>query len=172
VDGKTIPWNNTDSPVKVSIEYTPTDVRQNQLEFVVVWYIDGNGQVTPMPTGKYEAASGKVTFTTSHFSLYAVVFDKITFEDLSAVPWAKHSIEVLASKGIINGTSPATFMPQSNIKRADFLKLLIGTLGIHANVTTNFDDVAHGDYYYEVAGIAKQLGISNGIGGIIFHARI
>jgi Uncharacterized protein contain chitin-binding domain type 3 len=87
-----------------------------------------------------------------------------TFQDLASVPWAKQAIEVLASKGIINGTSSATFEPQANITRADFLKLLIGALGLQAEAEENFEDVSRSDYYYEAAGIAKKLGISSGVG--------
>jgi chitodextrinase len=164
VDGKPIPWSNNSAPVEVSVDYAPSGIQQDQLEHIVVWYIADNGQVTRVPSGRYDAASGKVTFTTSHFSLYAIVFDKVTFGDLGAVSWAQHAIEVLASKGIINGTSPSTFAPQANITRADFLKLLIGALDLQAEVTDNFEDVSRGDYYYEAVGIAKKLGISNGVG--------
>lgn len=71
---------------------------------------------------------------------------------------------MLASKGIIYGISAENFAPQANITRGDFLKPLIGTLGLQAEVEDNFDDVSRSDYYYEAAGIAKKLGICIGVG--------
>jgi len=88
-----------------------------------------------------------------------------------AVPWAKKEIEVLASKGIISGTSNKTFTPGDSITRADFLLLLVKTLSLTAKVEDNFSDVSASDYYYEALGIAKKLGISEGKGNNLFDPK-
>jgi hypothetical protein len=165
VDGKRIAWDNNRAPVTVSIDYVPTAEERLNPEHIVVWYIDGIGNAVSVPSGRYDAATGKVSFTTNHFSSYAVAYEFKTFADIQQLGWAKKQIEVLASKGIINGTSATTFNPHASVTRADFLRLLIDALGISADVESNFDDVAPTDYYYQAAGIAKALGISNGVGG-------
>lgn len=90
-----------------------------------------------------------MTFSITHFSWFAVVYVHKTFGDLAGVGWARKPIEVMASKGIIQGTGPDTFSPASNITRADYTVLLIRTLGLRAEFTDNFDDVKEDAYYYE-----------------------
>ncbi len=45
--------------------------------------------------------------------------DNGVFADISNVSWAKDAILSLAQKGIINGTAPKTFEPNSNVTGAD-----------------------------------------------------
>ncbi len=80
----------------------------------------------------------------------------------------KKQIEVLASKGIIKGTSDTTFNPSENITRADFICLLIRGLNLNAKIESNFSDVKPEKYYYQAVGIAKKLGIAQGYGENIF----
>ncbi|KNY28475.1 carbohydrate binding domain-containing protein [Pseudobacteroides cellulosolvens] len=166
VGNNPISWNNPDAPVTVSIDYEPTTEELRNLEHIVVRYIDPAGKIINIPSGKYDAASGKVTFTTTHFSKYAIAFEKKTFSDIGKHSWAKKQIEVLSSKGVIDGTSEKlnTFEPSGNITRADFICLLVRTLGLNARVDSNFTDVVEGKYYYQDIGIAKKLGITNGSG--------
>ncbi|MEW6274439.1 MAG: S-layer homology domain-containing protein [Bacillota bacterium] len=169
LDGAQTEWNNPDAPVTVSIPYTPTAAELADPEHIVVWYIDGTGNVVPVPNGRYDPETGTVTFTTTHFSHYAVAYVHKTFGDLGGVEWARKSIEVMASKGIINGTSKDTFSPAASITRADFLVLLIKTLGLTAEFDSNFDDVLPDAYYYEAVGIAKKLGLAAGTGNNRFN---
>lgn len=168
VDGKIIEWNNPDVLVSVSIPYNPTVEELMDPEHIVVGYIDNNGLIKVVPSGRYNAGTGRVTFTTSHFSKYAVAFVHKTFDDISEYPWAQKAIEVLASKGVIAGTSPTTYSPTAHITRADFLVLLTKTMGLTAKVDSNFKDIPADAYYYEAVGIAKKLGITHGVGNDMF----
>ncbi|OPZ94493.1 MAG: Endo-1,4-beta-xylanase A precursor [Firmicutes bacterium ADurb.Bin419] len=85
--------------------------------------------------------------------------------------WAKNQIEVLASKGIINGTSETTFNPQAAITRADFMVLLVKALDLNATVDSNFDDIPADAYYYKQIGIAKKLGITTGVGNNLYKPK-
>jgi beta-glucosidase len=164
VNGKSIAWNNPDAPVSVSISYKPTATELADPEHIVIWYIDGQGSIVSVPDGKYDVATGKVTFKTTHFSRYAIAFVKKTFSDIGNVAWAKKEIEVLASKGVISGTSTDTYTPAAKITRADFMSLLVKGLGLTTKVDSNFADVKTTDNYYNALGIAKKLGITNGVG--------
>lgn len=168
-DGKKIQWNNPEAPVKVSIPYEPTKEELQNHEFLVIWYIDDSGNINPVFSGRYNSESKDVSFTTTHLSLYSVAYVHKTFEDIENHQWAKNQIEVLASKGIIKGTSQTTFNPASNITRADFTILLVNALGLTASVDSNFSDVTTSDYYYEAVGIAKKLGIIKGQGDNKFN---
>lgn len=168
-NGKRVDYNNPDAPVLVSIPYEPTAEELRNAEHITVWYISNDGQVTPVTSGKYNKETGRVTFKATHFSKYAVVFVQKTFGDLASVPWAQRQIEMLASKGVIRGTSETTFAPTREITRADFTLLLVRTFGLTAEAGASFNDVKPSDYYYEELNIAKQLGIAQGRGDGNFY---
>lgn len=164
VNGVATEWNNLESPVKVSIPYKPTEAELKSIEHIVVLKIDNSGKALTVPSGKYNESTGMVTFTTTHFGRFAVAYVNRTFNDLKSYSWAKNQIEVLASKGIINGTSDTTFNPQAFITRADFMVLLVKALDLTAAVDSNFADVPADAYYSNQIGIAKKLGITTGVG--------
>jgi hypothetical protein len=78
LDGEQIEWNNPDAPVTVSIPYTPTAMELLDPEHIVILYIDGQGKAVSIPNGRYDQSTGTVTFTTTHFSYYAVAYVKKT----------------------------------------------------------------------------------------------
>lgn len=164
-------WSNIGSPVKVSIPYVPTEAEKSSLEHIVVLRIDNTGKAFAVPSGKYDESAKAVTFSTTQFGRYAVAYVNRTFNDLKSHSWAKHQIEVLASKGIINGTSDTTFSPQNYITRADFMVLLVKALDLNAVVDSNFDDVPSDAYYYNQIGIAKKLGITTGVGDNMYNPK-
>jgi hypothetical protein len=47
---------------------------------IVVYYVDANGNLKSIPSGRYE--DGKVIFTTTHFSMYKIGYNPITFDDI------------------------------------------------------------------------------------------
>jgi hypothetical protein len=169
VDGTTRSWSNPDAPVTVTIPYTPTSTELADPEHITVWYIDGNGKAFAVTSGKYDPATGKVTFKTTHFSKYAVVYVKKTFSDIGSYSWAKKAIEVMASKGVINGVTADSFAPGRDIKRADFMILLVKALGLSAKADGNFADVRQDAYYREALAITRKLGIAKGAGGNRFN---
>lgn len=161
---RVIAWNNPTTPVQVSIPYRPTEQELLNPEHITVWYIDGNGNVHSVPSGRYNSNTGMVTFNVTHFSSYAVAYVTKTFGDLGSVAWAKKPIEVLTSKGILEGISDTKYDPHTNITRADFLYFLIRTLSVDASFDENFDDINSDAYYYKEIGVAKKLGITSGVG--------
>lgn len=89
------------------------------------------------------------------------------FKDLNG-HWAKDSIEAMAEKGIIKGDTEGNAMPNSPIKRADFVLMLLRMLGVEANdgqsLSDNFADVASDMYYAKELAKAKELGLISGVG--------
>ncbi|WP_241674468.1 glycoside hydrolase family 3 N-terminal domain-containing protein [Paenibacillus luteus] len=162
VDGVKVEWSNADAAVHVSLNYALSANEAPSAEHVTVWHIDGTGKVTAVPSGKYDQSKGAVVFTVNHFSAYGVVLVHKSFDDLGKHAWAKQAVEVMASKGIINGVSDKAYAPAQNVKRADFITLLVKTLGLSANASGNFSDIASDAYYYDAVAIAKKLGIVNG----------
>ncbi len=171
IDGRQVSWNNENAPVTVSIPYSPTAAELLDPEHIVIWYIDGSGNPVSVPSGRYDPDTGTVTFTTTHFSGYAIAYVKKTFTDLNGVKWAKNAIEVMASKGIVNGTGKDAYSPAAGITRADFMVMLVKTLGLTAKYDQNFTDVSQGAYYYDSLGIAREMGIATGSGDNRFRPK-
>ncbi|OMF26538.1 hypothetical protein BK133_20500 [Paenibacillus sp. FSL H8-0548] len=167
---KKISWSNPLAPVTVSIPYAPNAEELKNTEHIVIWYVSEEGQVIPVPNGRYDAKTGTVVFTTTHLSKYAVAYIQKTFDDIASLDWAKKKIEVLASKGIINGISDKLFAPRKSVTRADFLVLLMRTLELDASqgMGNQFADVKESDYYSDALRIARGLGIAEGKGNNLF----
>ena len=59
-------WHSVTLPYDLELGLSP--------ECVVVWYLDEEGGVTPCDT-RYNPVTDEVTFTTGHFSKYAIAYD-------------------------------------------------------------------------------------------------
>lgn len=91
------------------------------------------------------------------------------FDDLEPVrSWAEEAINEMAKRGILVGNGQGQFFPTRRIIRADFIRLIVVTLGLESDSTENFDDVPQGTYYTEAVAIAKSLGIVAGGGNNLF----
>lgn len=167
-DGRPFEWSNPDAKVSVSIPYQPDAQELAHPERITVRYVNQDGEVSAVPSGRYDEESGLVTFTTTHFSTFAVTYVTKTFGDLASYEWARKAVETMAAKGVIEGTADKMFSPSAPVTRADFLLLLVKGLDLSASFSGNFEDVDSSDYYYGAVGIAKRLGITEGREGGFF----
>ncbi|UJF31894.1 glycoside hydrolase family 3 N-terminal domain-containing protein [Paenibacillus hexagrammi] len=160
VDGKTISSFNGES-VQVGIPYElKAGEKPNN---VVIYYIDGAGQLEIVKNGKYNPESGKVEFTAKHFSTYAAAYVQASFNDTADAAWAEDAIEALAARGTVNGIGGGKFEPTGNVTRAQFIKMLIDTFDLaDATATAAFTDVQQGEWYTSAIASAQKLGIVNG----------
>ncbi|HWR55621.1 MAG TPA: S-layer homology domain-containing protein [Negativicutes bacterium] len=169
VDGKQTDWNNPDAPVTVSVPYTPTAEELANPESVVVWYIDGKGNVVSVPNGRYDPATGTVIMDVTHFSDYAVVYNQVRFNDVTAGAWYYKPVSFIAAREITTGTGDGNFSPEARLTRGQFLVMLMKAYGIEPDVNgaANFVD-AGSTYYTGYLAAAKRLGISGGVGDNLF----
>lgn len=161
-----------DKSVKVSkfnsyVERTikiPDGVNASKITTAVVQ--DDNGKLTHVPTevikidGKYYA---KIKSLTN--SVYTVVYNKKEFADV-ANHWAKNDVNDMGSRLIINGTTKTTFEPDRGITRAEFMAIVVRSMGLMRNSTGHdaFSGVASSAWYYNVVSIAHDYGLTNGNG--------
>lgn len=170
IDGKQTDWSNPNASVAVSIPYTPTAVELANPESIVVWYIDGSGNIVAIPNGRYDAATGTVTFSTTHFSDYAVAYNKVSFNDVAAGAWYNKAVNFIAARQITSGTGDgSTFSPDNKLTRGEFIVLIMRAYGISpdANPTNNFSDAGN-TYYTGYLSAAKRLGITAGVGNNMY----
>lgn len=156
------------NPIKVTIPYTLTASEKGKHESLTVVSIDENGERKAVFRGRYVPAQKRIVFETDRFGQYAITFVQRTFADLDRHEWARQAIEALASKGIVNGTSGAggDFEPGASITRADFVMLLVHTLGLASESRAQelFSDVPRDAYYADAVHLARTLGIVVGQG--------
>jgi hypothetical protein len=132
---------------------------------IVIWYLDeAKGIPVPVSNCKYDASTGKVSFTVTHFSKYAVCYVMPDLKDIGALSWAEKQISSVVAKGIMKSSGEAGFDPDKSITRAEFIYGLIRSLGLSSGFDKSFADVNSSDYYYQELGAAKALGIAQGLG--------
>ncbi|SBW00496.1 exported hypothetical protein [uncultured Eubacteriales bacterium] len=149
--------------VTVSVPYTP--VSGEDTNAIVIYYISADGTPTLVPDARYDTATGTVIFTTTHFSAYAVGYNKVSFTDVSAAAWYADAVTFLSARGVTSGTTDTTFSPDATLTRGQFITMLLRAYGVATvtNPTDNFTD-AGSTYYTGYLAAAKKLGITSGVG--------
>jgi arabinogalactan endo-1,4-beta-galactosidase len=124
--------------------------------------------------GKYNPVTKKLDVKIGASDKYTVKENKKDFTDITnKSKEMQEAIKVLASKGIINGTSTTTFAPDSPITRAEIAALITRTLAKYdANADGGFSDVKRSDWYFGAAGSASRYGIMNGTSPTTFAPRV
>lgn len=86
------------------------------------------------------------------------------FSDLSGYEWAEDSIISLYNKGIINGQGDGRFCPGDNVKREEFVKILVEALEVEEDGASGvFSDVDETMWYAPYVNKAYAAGWINGI---------
>lgn len=166
LNGIATEWSNSDAPVTVSIPYTPTAEELEHPESIIVWYLDGKGRAVCVPSGHYDAKTGAVVFTTTHFSQYAVGYHCVSFSDVASSEWYADSVSYLSSRSVISGTN-GEFRPEAAITRAQFVTILSRLSGddLSGQTASLFSDVSASDWFFQAAQWANRISISAGSGG-------
>ncbi|MCR2806853.1 endo-1,4-beta-xylanase [Paenibacillus sp. SCIV0701] len=162
VDGKNVTSFGNGQSVRVSMPY---DLKPGEKPGqVVVYYIAEDGKLETIKNAHYNPSTGRVAFKTTHFSQFAAAENDITFSDLNKAAWARDAIEALAARGIVQGVSEASFAPNAEVTREQFIHLLVQTLELEAEGEGgSFTDVASGSYYEASVAAAAELGIVKGM---------
>lgn len=147
---------DTDSETMVTVSFPGMSMDET---YVAVVDEEGN----PVG-GKYNPATGTLEAKLTESGVYQVVNNEKDFADIKAKSQEmQEAIKLLASKGIINGTTETSFEPDSTISRAEVTALLMRTLSLlDPNADGGFADVTPQNWYYGAAGSAKEHNIING----------
>ncbi|MEL7656667.1 MAG: S-layer homology domain-containing protein, partial [Bacillota bacterium] len=153
--------------VTVSVPYTPKDGEDT--DAIVIYYINSEGKPEAVANCKYNPVTKTVTFTTDHFSQYAVGYNKVEFSDIKAGAWYQNAVEFAAARGIVTGTGNGNYSPDGKLTRGQLLVMLMRAYGIEpdANPSSNFSDAGN-TYYTGYLAAAKRLGITEGLGNNLY----
>lgn len=165
LDGQAAAWQNPNAPVSVTIPYTPSEEELKNPESIIIWYLDGSGALICVPNGRYDPATGMVSFSTTHFSLYAVGFKAVAFKDIAANAWYARAVAFISARSITAGIGGGNYGPEKLLTRGEFIVMLMRAYDIapDANPVDNFADAGNGSFANYLAA-AKRLGISAGVG--------
>ncbi|WHH60956.1 S-layer homology domain-containing protein [Petroclostridium sp. X23] len=157
-----------DGNVTVSVPYTPG--QNEDVNAIVIYYINDNGELEIVTNSTYNPQTGMVTFKTNHFSQYAVGYNKITFHDVPESAWYAEAVSFIAARSITSGTESSNYSPGDKLTRGQFLTMMMRAYGIapERNPADNFTDAGN-TYYTGYLAAAKRLGISNGTGNNMFE---
>lgn len=149
--------------VTVSVPYTLK--AGEDANAVVICYINKEGKPEIISNCKYDSATGKVIFSTTHFSTYAVSYNKVSFKDVTTSSAFSKAISFIAARGITTGTGGGNFSPESTLTRGQFMVMLMKAYGIEPDKIgkDNFVDAGN-TYYTNYLSAAKRLGLTSGTG--------
>ena len=124
--------------------------------------------------GKYNPVTDKLEAKIDASDTFIVKENKKSFADISnKSAEMQNAINVLASKGIINGATATAFNPDGVITRAEIAALIVRTLSKYdPNADGGFTDVRRSDWYFGAAGSAKRHGIMKGTSATTFEPRV
>lgn len=88
---------------------------------------------------------------------------KSGFTDLGYHLWAVEAINAMAEKGIIKGVTDTLFAPGADIKRGDYMALLMRMLDPKGTPGEGFADVPQSSYFYPEITLGKALGVAYGV---------
>jgi len=143
----------------------------NSKRVIVCVYDEASGSWQPVG-GVADEPEGTVTFRTGHFSTYAAFEKDVHFEDITS-SWAKEKVEILASRGLINGVTDTAYNPEGSITRAEFVAMLVRSLyGRLSKSKGTFADVDAGSWYADSVETAYELGLVTGIGENSFGPNV
>ncbi|MGD9567741.1 MAG: S-layer homology domain-containing protein [Sedimentibacter sp.] len=157
-----------DGTVTVSVNYIPNT--NEDINSLVIYYIDDNGLPKLMTNCKYDEKTNSIIFKTSHFSKFAVGYNKVSFQDVKDSEWYSKAVNFIASRGITTGTGEGIFSPEVKLTRAQFLVMIMRAydIDIKDHEADNFSDAGN-TYYTDYLKAAKALGITNGTGNNLFE---
>lgn len=154
--------------VTVSVPYS---LRTGEdADSIVIYYINSDGKLEVVTNSIYDDSTGMITFTTNHFSMFAVGYNKVKFADVSETAWYYRAINFISSRNITSGTDYEKFSPDAILTRAEFLVMTMRAYGIlpDENLSNNFSDAGN-TYYTGYIAVAKSLGITKGPGNNMFE---
>ncbi len=151
--------------VKVSVPYTLQE--GENASSVVIYYIDPDGSRRMVRHCDYNAALKRISFSTGHFSRYAVGYNSVEFKDVDKDEWYADFVGYLAARGVVKGKGTGRFDPDASITRAEFVQVLANMSGedLGKYSTDAFTDVTEGRWYMGAVAWAYEHGIVLGNSG-------
>ena len=80
----------------------------------------------------------------------------------------RKAIEALAERGVINGMTTTSFVPDETMTRAQFATIMVGAMSVQPQASSQFQDVAATAWYAGYIGSAYACGVIQGRSATVF----
>ena len=155
--------------VRLGIPYELAGTEDAQA--VVVYYLPSTGSPAVVRNGWYDEAAGMMYVALTHFSMYGIGVQQVTFADVSG--WSVPYITYLSARGIIEGVGAGQFAPAKQITRGEFVAILARLSEAEGSAYQSglFTDVQAGDWYAPYVQWGYDSGVVQGTGQGRFQPR-
>ena len=156
-----------DGMVVVSIPYTPRTSAQYH-DLLTVYHLANNGDIREMGGARHNSST--MSFATNHFSMFFISEWISPFADVGRSGWYFRNVRFAYSEGFMRGTAPGQFSPGISLSRAMVVTMLWRLEGepdvnpASGIRSSEFGDVAAGQWYSEAIAWAHANGIVSGFG--------
>jgi hypothetical protein len=158
--GKNVDVDRFNNYVERSI-VLPDHVDASQITTGVVLNADKSFTHVPTKVIKKDGISYAVINSLTN-STYAIVWSPKQFADVAG-HWSKQDVNDMASRLIIQGIDDQTFAPEQPITRAQFVSIMVRSLGIkQGTVTLLPSDVQGSDWYADAVATAISYKLVSG----------
>ncbi|NEW08870.1 S-layer homology domain-containing protein [Paenibacillus sp. SYP-B3998] len=114
---------------------------------------DPNGSGLYLPKwknvgGKVDPSKSTITVPVDSFGYFQVMYMDNSFNDVTNHPWARNDLDILYSKGYMDGKTDGLFMPNDAISRGEFVTMLVDIF----NVPLRNADIEEGSQFQNQTG--------------------
>ncbi|MDF9406772.1 S-layer homology domain-containing protein [Pelotomaculum isophthalicicum JI] len=157
------------APVTVQIKLSASELAGLDPDLLGVYYLNPASGKAEYLGGKIDTSTGIVTFSTSHFSGFAVMECKKSYTDVQSTHWAYRDILIMGAKHVMEGTSLNSFAPEDSVTRAQFAAMIVRSMGLKTSgPEPGFGDVTPDKWYYKEVTAAYQNGLVGGYDAATF----
>ncbi|HHW31316.1 MAG TPA: DUF2341 domain-containing protein [Clostridiaceae bacterium] len=139
----------------------PYKLREGEKEEnIIVYRLDSNGELINV---RAFYRDGFVLIILKTFSEYIIGYNEVVFNDVHD-EWFAKAVNFISARNITKGIGNNQYGPHLTVTRGQFIKMLCDAYGIQP-VTSgdNFADAGN-TWYTPYLAVAKQIGISKGVG--------
>ncbi|MCM3747848.1 S-layer homology domain-containing protein [Paenibacillus pasadenensis] len=160
VDGKRQAADAAKGSVTVTL---PFDTKKADSKLSGVYVYDDKAKRLSYVGGDADEASKEITVEANKPGIYVVIELKKKFNDVPYGHWAERTLQILAAKHVVQGTSEEQFSPNRPTTRAEFAALLVNILQLKpAGEASSFGDVPADAWYADAVAAAVKAGIVSG----------
>ena len=158
-DNKTVTFNK---PLDVRFWYDKS--KTNNPMRLGIYHFDTAKEDWSYVGGRVDVSEGWILTKLSHFSLYTVLSNNAKFDDLHSNHWAISTIDQMVARNIMSGVGGNKFAPERQIKRSEFVAMLVNTLNLkETDIKVAITDI-EGKWYEEYVKIAAMNGLVDPVG--------
>ncbi len=170
-DGSQLVVNQADYPFKVTITSPVGATAGLNIQRIGTYRFNEMTRQWDYLNNDYNADTGKSGFATNRLGKFAVLEASRTFSDITE-HWAKSDIEIMAARHLVRGITPSTFSPEETVTRGQFTVMLVRTLGLSEDTSTNpFTDIPTDYWCAGAVGTAVKMGLVSGYSNDTFGAN-